>query len=100
MRYHRALISLLVGGTLMMAVPVQASVSGRKNTALGATGLSLYELARGHTTTGLLAAAGAGYAWHQYNRAHKRTTRRSAYMAGYQAGVQRAYGSRRHRRRR
>jgi hypothetical protein len=91
MRYHRALLILVVGGIIGMAHPVQASVSGRRNTAIGVTGLALYELARGHTTTGLLSAAGAGYAWHRYNQAHKRSTRRSAYLSGYQAGVSRAY---------
>jgi len=91
MRYHRALLILLVGGFIATAYPVHASVSGRRNTAIGATGLALYELARGHTTTGVLAAAGAGYAWSRYSKAHKRTTRRSSYMAGYQAGVRRSY---------
>jgi hypothetical protein len=51
---------------IALSVPAQASISGRRNTAYGATGLALYELARGHTTAGLLAAAGAGYAWHRY----------------------------------
>jgi hypothetical protein len=91
MRYHPILITLLVCSLLATTAPVHASVSGRKNTALGATGIALYELARGRTGTGLIAAAGAGYAWHQYNKAHKRTTRRSAFLEGYRAGVRRSY---------
>jgi hypothetical protein len=91
MRYHPVVASLLVGGLLVTSSPVNASVAGRKNTAIGATGLAVYQLARGHTGTGLLAAAGAGYAWHQYNRAHKRSNRRSAFEAGYRAGVRRSY---------
>jgi hypothetical protein len=91
MRYHPTLITLLVGGLLATTAPVFASVSGRKNTALGATGLALYELARGHTGTGLLAAAGAGYAWNQYSKAHRRSSRRSAFVEGYRAGVRRSY---------
>jgi hypothetical protein len=100
-------VTLMLAGMFVTAIPVQASVAGRKNTAIGATGLAIYELARGHTTTGLLAGAGAYYAWHRYNQAHKRSNRQHAYMAGYQAGVRRAYGtthtasySRRHHRRR
>lgn len=91
MRYSRLSAALLVAAMFALAAPVHASVSGRKNTALGATGLALYELIRGHTTTGLLAAAGAGYAWNQYNKAHKRSNRRSSYMAGYAAGARRSY---------
>ena len=55
MRNQRAFHVLALGALIAMAVPVHASVSGRKNTALGATGLALYELATGHTGTGLLA---------------------------------------------
>jgi len=91
MRYYLALIALWVAGMIALAAPVHASTAGRKNTAVGATGVALYELARGHTTTGLVAAAGAGYAWHRYQVAHQRTTRRSAFLAGYRAGVRRSY---------
>jgi hypothetical protein len=91
MRYSSTLITLLVAGMIALSVPAQASVSGRRNTAYGATGLALYELATGHTTTGLLAAAGAGYAWHQYQVAHQRSSRRSAFLSGYATGVRHAY---------
>jgi hypothetical protein len=87
---HVSLILALVS-VLATAAPVRASVSGRRNTALGATGLALYELATGHTGTGLLAAAGAGYAWNQYSKSHRRHNRRDAFYEGYRQGVRRSY---------
>lgn len=75
----------------LLPAPARASAAGRKNTAWAATGVALYELATGHTTPGLLAAAGAGYAWHQYNVKHKRVTGRRAYYAGYAQGVRHEY---------
>jgi hypothetical protein len=91
MRYYRSFATLLLIGTVASISPVQASVAGRRNTALGASGLAVYELVRGHTGTGLLAAAGAGYAWHQYQVAHKRSTRQHTFMEGYRAGIRRGY---------
>src|SRR5437899_2086184 len=52
MRYYPALIALWVASMIALAAPVHASTAGRKNTAVGATGVALYELARGHTSTG------------------------------------------------
>jgi len=100
MRHNRVMYTFLACTILMLTSPVYASVSGRRNTAIGATALSLYELARGHTTTGLLAGAGAYYAWNKYSQAHRRTNRRHAFLQGYQAGVRRSYGTWRPRRRR
>ena len=91
MRPHPVFVTLLAAGLIAPAIPAAASVSGRRNTAYAAGALALYELATHHTTTGLLAAAGAGYAYHQYQRAHKRSNRRSAYMAGYAQGVRHSY---------
>ena len=91
MRYYRAMLTLLVGALIALASPVGASVSGRRNTAIGATALSLYELARGKTGTGLLAGAGAYYAWNQYNKAHRRESRRGVFLRGYREGVRRSY---------
>jgi hypothetical protein len=84
-------LTLLVGALVALTSPVSASVSGRRNTAIGATALSIYELARGKTGTGLLAGAGAYYAWNQYNKAHRHESRRSIYLRGYQEGVRRSY---------
>jgi hypothetical protein len=91
MRYYRSFATLLLIATIGGIGPAQASVSGRRNTALGVTGLAIYELARGHTGTGLLAAAGAGYAWNQYSRAHRRSDRQHAFTEGYRSGIRRAY---------
>ena len=44
-------------------MPSVASVKGRRNTAIGLSALSLYQLARGHGKTGLIVGAGAAYAW-------------------------------------
>jgi hypothetical protein len=93
MRYRRLWAALLISVVLGMAAPVHASVAGRRNTAIGVTALSIYELARGRTTTGLLAGAGAYYAWRQYQKAHRRSTRQRSFLAGYQAGVRRSYRS-------
>jgi hypothetical protein len=93
MRYYRAFATLLLIATIGSISPAQASRAGRRNTALGISGLALYELARGHTGTGLLAAAGAGYAWNQYSRAHRHTDRRHAFQEGYRSGIRRAYRS-------
>jgi len=91
MRYHRIILTLLVGVLIALTSPVSASVAGRRNTAIGATALSLYELARGKTGTGVLAGAGAYYAWSRYNRAHKSENRQHAYLQGYREGVRRSY---------
>jgi len=84
-------LTLLVSAMIALTSPVSASVSGRRNTAIGATALSLYELARGKTGTGLLAGAGAYYAWNQYNKAHRRESRRYTFLRGYQEGVRHSY---------
>jgi hypothetical protein len=93
MRFDRGFAALLLIATIGSISPAQASVSGRRNTALGATGLAIYELARGHTGTGLLASAGAGYAWNQYARAHRHSDRHHAFQEGYRSGIRRAYRS-------
>ena len=104
MKCSHAVVVLLLCGLFGLAIPAKASVSGRRNTAIAASGLALYELATGHTTPGLLAGAGAYYAWSRYNKAHKHSRRRDAYMEGYREGVRRGYrtwyAGRRHRRRR
>lgn len=96
MKQYKLLALTMILATLTSISPVAASRAGRRNTAIGASGLALYELARGRTGTGLLAGAGAAYAWNQYNRSHRyrNRNRHHAYMNGYQAGVRRAYGAR------
>ena len=94
MRYHRSLAVLFLLAALAVVSPAHASRSGRKNTALGISGLALYELARGNTGAGLLAGAGAAYAWNQYNQSHRWHSRHHAFNWGYQEGVRRAYRNR------
>jgi hypothetical protein len=70
------LLAAVVGTTLpSMAL---AGSEGRRNSALGLTGLAVYELFRGHSGTGILAGAGAAYAWSRYSdaRKHERRERR------------------------
>jgi hypothetical protein len=96
MRYNRWILTLLIVAMIVLALPVYASVAGRRNTAIAATAFSLYQLARGRTTTGILSGAGAYYAWNQYNKARKSRRSRSereAFLRGYQEGVRRSYRS-------
>ena len=58
-----AAFALSVAGGLVGLVPASASVKGRRNTAIAVTGAAAYELARGHTGTGIVLGAGAAYAW-------------------------------------
>lgn len=67
-----------------------ASSKGRRNTAIGLGAVALYQLLRGQTGTGLLAGAGAAYAYKKYNDARKnerryRRSSRSSYR-GYNSG--------------
>lgn len=75
--------------------PANGSTAGRRNTAIGASALAIYEIARGNTGTGLLAAAGATVAWQRYERGRRDERRhndcRDAFNAGFRAGVRRAH---------
>jgi hypothetical protein len=72
------LVASLAAGLAMPGAALAGS-SGRRNTAIGVTGLSAYELLRGHTTTGLVAGAGAAYAWKRASDARKAEKRRAQY---------------------
>lgn len=71
----------LLAAILATALPslALAGSSGRRNTALGLSGLAAYELLNGHTTVGALSAAGAAYSWLQYSKARKSEKRRAEY---------------------
>jgi len=70
----------LCAGMLAVSVPqASASSSGRKNTTLGLGAVAAYELLRGHTGTGLLAGAGAAYAYKKYSDARKQERRFGRY---------------------
>jgi hypothetical protein len=62
-----------------------ASTSGRRNTAIGLSGLAAYQLLHGHTTTGALAAGGALYAWKRTSDAHKAEKRRARLARRYRS---------------
>lgn len=58
-----SLLAIVTLGLFGTAIPGAASVKGRRNTAIAATGAAVYELARGHTAAGLVLGAGSYYAW-------------------------------------
>jgi hypothetical protein len=73
-RFTAGLLALALGASLFSigTLPAHASSKGRKNVALGLGAVAAYELLRGKTGTGLLAAAGAAYAYKRYSDARKR----------------------------
>jgi hypothetical protein len=84
---------------MIAPIAAQAGSTGRRNTALAATGTAVYLLVKGKTTQGLLAGAGAAYGWKRYNDSRKAENRkryyRSGYGRGYKAGKYYAYRHRR-----
>lgn len=68
-------IILAVVAAIIMTVLIPAtsfaSTTGRRNTAIGLTGLAAYLLIRGNTAPGLAAAAGAGYAWNRVDQGRR-----------------------------
>ena len=93
MRCNRIVLALLVCALVVVASAVYASVAGRRNTAIGATALALYELGRGRMSTGVLAGAGAYVAWDRYEKGRRKNKKhcRDAYLQGYRDGVRRSY---------
>src|SRR5436190_1029851 len=80
-RFTAGLLTVtLCAGMLAMGAPqASASSKGRKNTLLGLGALAAYELLRGKTGTGLLAGAGAAYAYKKYNDARRDERRYGRY---------------------
>ncbi len=77
LRLHGAL--LLTGLAFLLSMfPAQASVKGRKTTAAVLAGVAAYHLVKGHTTEGLVAGAGAAYAWKRSQDAEKAQKRARA----------------------
>ncbi len=78
---------LLAALAIGLALPggALASTSGRRNTAIGLSGLAAYQLLHGHTTTGALAAGGALYAWKRTSDARKAEKRRARYARSYRS---------------
>jgi hypothetical protein len=65
--YMAFLITVVFAIVALIPAASFASVKGRKNTAIGLGALSIFELARGHTGTGLVVGAGAAYAYKRYS---------------------------------
>ena len=90
----KSVLKLVVIAVLAMAllVPIAgyASTSGTANTAAILTGIAAYELSRGNTGPGLLAAAGAGIAWGR----HQDSRDRERYRDRYYYGGRNDYGDR------
>jgi hypothetical protein len=60
----------------LLASAAKASVSGRRNSVLGLGAITIYELATGKTTNGIIAGAGTYYAYEKYKDAHNKSRRR------------------------
>src|SRR5947209_5836945 len=84
-RFTAGLLAAALAAGLMSAGAPQARASskGRKNFAIGLGALAAYELLRGKTGTGLLAAGGAAYAYKRYNDARKKERRYRYYSSRY-----------------
>jgi hypothetical protein len=76
-RLTSGLLVAAVAATLAAPGAAIAGSKGRKNTAIGLTGLAAYQLLRGKTTTGVIAGAGAAYAWKRHRDARKAEKRRA-----------------------
>jgi hypothetical protein len=79
-RLTSGLLAVALAGMLVLPGAAMASSKGRRNTALGLTGLAAYELVKGHTTTGVIAGAGAAYAWKRSSDARRAERRRARYV--------------------
>ena len=88
-RFTAGLLTVTLAASMVAlgAPAARAGSKGRKNTALGLGALAVYELLRGKTGTGLLAGAGAAYAYKRYSDARKNERRyRPSYGSLYQTG--------------
>jgi hypothetical protein len=76
-RFIAGLLALaLSAGLFLFGAPMaQAGSKGRKNTAIGLGALAAYQLLKGKTTTGIVAGAGAAYAYKRYRDSRKREKR-------------------------
>jgi len=71
------LLVAAVGISLLLPGVAIAGSKGRKNTALLLTGVAAHQLLTGKTTTGLIAGAGAAYAWKRHKDARNGEKRRA-----------------------
>jgi hypothetical protein len=67
---------VIVLALLAMGPGIQASTNGRRNTAIGLGAITIYELATGKTTNGVIAGAGTYYAYEAYKNSRNKGRRR------------------------
>lgn len=84
-RFTAGLLAIAAAASLALPGVALASSKGRRNTALGLSGLAAYELFRGHTTTGVIAGAGAAYAWKRHSDARRAEKRRARAARSYRS---------------
>ena len=63
-------------GSLLIPRDAQASAKGRRNTAIALGAIAAHQLLTGKTRNGIIAGAGAAYAYKRYNDARKDENRR------------------------
>lgn len=75
------LSTLFASGLLFAAGPAaEAGSKGRKNTALALGAVAVHQLLTKKTTNGLIAGAGAAYAYKRYQDARKDEKRRERFF--------------------
>jgi hypothetical protein len=74
---QRLISGLLVAATLALPGAAVAGSKGRKNTAMVLTGVAAHQLLTGKTTRGVVAGAGAAYAWKRHRDSRKAEKRRA-----------------------
>jgi len=83
-RFMAAVLGTAFGASMLtMSVPAaHAGSKGRKTTAIAVGAVALQQLLSGKTTNGLIAGAGAAYAYKRYKDARDDEKRRDRYYYG------------------
>jgi hypothetical protein len=74
-----AVLAGILASSLALPGTAYASSKGRKNTAIALGAIAVHQLLTGKTTNGLIAGAGAAYAYKRYEDARKDEKRRDRY---------------------
>jgi hypothetical protein len=93
-RYIALVVLTIFAMVALLPAATFASVKGRRNTAIGLGAISIYNLARGKTGTGLLFGAGAGYAYKRYANQRDKRKHRRHYTSSYYKKTHKAYAHR------
>lgn len=103
---HLSMAGMLSGSLIaavsltLVAGPSFAGSKGRKNTAIGMSAATVYELLKGQTKTGIVLGVGSAVAWKQYEVARqreKRAQRRSGASGSSRVGSYNSSGMTTHR---